>query len=316
MRIATTPNPKTTHILSKISPLIIITLLASGCSINFINPLNYYSKLEFNRERAYRDVEYQVSLGPRVPGSKSHARVVEWLQTELDKSDWNVEIQSSSKMGKDIVNIVAQRNQLDLHDPAWVIIGAHYDSRIYADRDPEENNRNKPIPGANDGASGVAVILELARILPKDLRASVWLVFFDAEDNGNIPGWEWILGSKAFVEALEGHPDAAVIVDMVGDSDLNIYLEKNSDHKIAIEIWGIASGMGYSDKFIPEVKHSIIDDHMPFLQAGIPAVDIIDFDYPYYHTADDTTDKVSPESLGIVGDVLMSWLIDKYHTDQ
>lgn len=287
-----------------------------SCSISFINQPNYPDNTKFNQERAFKDVEHQVNLGARIPGSKSHSQVVKWLQTELDRYGWDVEIQSSSKLGKDLINIVAQRDRIDLHDAPWVIIGAHYDSRIYADRDPEERNRMMPVPGANDGASGVAVLLELARTLPKDLMASVWLVFFDAEDNGDIPGWDWVLGSKAFVEALEGRPDVAVIVDMVGDSDLNILLEKNSDPKIAEEIWGVATGLGYSDKFVSETKHSIIDDHIPFLQLGIPAVDIIDFDYPYYHTVEDTIDKVSPESLGIVGNVLMSWLIENYHSNQ
>ena len=170
---------------------------------------------------------------------------------------------------------------------------------------------SQPVPGANDGASGVAVLLELARVLPEDLPGEVWLVFFDAEDNGRIPGWNWIMGSQAFVRTLDSHPDAVVIVDMIGDADQNIYQEKNSDKVLTQEIWGVAEDLGYGSSFIPSVKYSMMDDHTPFLQAGIPAIDIIDFDYLYWHTVDDTIDKVSAQSLQAVGDVVYHWVLTK-----
>jgi Zn-dependent M28 family amino/carboxypeptidase len=183
---------------------------------------------------------------------------------------------------------------------------------LYADRDTQLENRTQAVPGANDGASGVAVLLELARVIPNDMNANIWLVFFDAEDSGSISGWDWILGSRSFVGSLDGEPDAVVIIDMVGDSDLNINIEKNSDQELAREIWGIASRLGYDEQFVPVPKYRLIDDHLPFIQAGIPAVDIIDYDYPYWHTVEDTVDKVSSESLKVVGDVLMGWLTEKY----
>ncbi len=167
-----------------------------------------------------------------------------------------------------------------------------------------------PVPGANDGASGVAVLLELARTLPED-TVPVWLVFFDAEDNGRITGWDWILGSRAFVEEIEVNPQAVVIVDMIGDADLNIHLEKNSNLEIRTEIWGMAERLGYGDVFINTEKYAMLDDHTPFLEAGIPAVDIIDFDYPYWHTIADTPDKVSAKSLLAVGDTLWHWVVEK-----
>jgi Zn-dependent M28 family amino/carboxypeptidase len=136
-------------------------------------------------------------------------------------------------------------------------------------------------------------------------------VFFDAEDNGRIEGWDWILGSRAFVESLSFKPQAVVIVDMIGDADLNIYLERNSDETLRTEIWDTAASLGFDDVFIAQDKHSMIDDHTPFLQAGIPAVDIIDFDYPYWHTVQDTPDKVSAESLQAVGETLWTWITAK-----
>jgi Zn-dependent M28 family amino/carboxypeptidase len=163
------------------------------------------------------------------------------------------------------------------------------------------------VPGADDGASGVAVLLGLARSLPKD-TVPVWLVFFDTEDNGNIPGWDWILGSREFVRTNSIQPRAAIVLDMIGDADLNIYKERNSNPVLTDAIWATAKGLGYESKFIPQYKHSMLDDHTPFLQAGIPAVDIIDFDYPYWHTVQDTPDKVSAESLRVVGETISTWV--------
>lgn len=136
------------------------------------------------------------------------------------------------------------------------------------------------------------------------------MVFIDAEDNYNIPGWGGDLGSSAFVQKLNDKPDEVIIIDMIGDADLNIYYELNSDQKISIEIWKQAAELGYK-QFIPIEKYRIIDDHVPFLEMGIPAVDIIDFDYPYWHTTMDTLDKISSASLQAVGDTLQKWILGK-----
>ena len=263
----------------------------------------------FNAERAYEDVRHQLSFGPRTPSSTGLAHMREWLVAELELCGWDVEVQEDVQMGHQIFNIVARRGGIGPKDDAPLLLGAHYDTRLYADNDPDPSERENPVPGANDGASGVAVLLELARILPPDLDESVWLVFFDAEDNGRIEGWDWILGSRAFVENLEVSPRAVVIVDMIGDADLNIYRERNSSPALMDEIWGKAAELGYDDYFISEPGYSMLDDHTPFLQAGIPAVDIIDFDYQYWHTVEDTLDKVSVQSLRVVGDTLLAWLM-------
>ena len=260
----------------------------------------------FDGERAYQDIQYQLSLGPRVPGSDAHQQVGEWLVSELEANGWAVNIQNEEILGHDIVNIIASRSKNI--DRPWIILGAHYDSRMYADRENLIENRDSAIPGANDGASGVSVLLELARTLPQNMDSNIELVFFDAEDQGNLPSWEWIMGSSAYADSLNDHPDAVIIIDMIGDSDLNIFIEKNSDQNLAQEIWDSAAELGYGEQFINQPKHRIVDDHLPFIQAGIPAVLIIDFDYPYWHTLDDKIDKVSPESLKAVGDVILSWL--------
>lgn len=266
------------------------------------------TKLNFDGERALQSVVYQVELGPRIPGSTAHDLIVEWIKDRLVEFGWSVEIQDAMAGEIEVRNILARSGTGELVPNSYVLLGAHYDSRIFADRDPDPENHRMPVPGANDGASGVAVLLELARTIPLSEREHVQLAFFDAEDNGGIPGWDWILGSTASVADLDTRPGCAVIVDMVGDSDLNIFRELNSDPELTDGIWKIASELGYGDKFLNTTKYRILDDHIPFLNAGIRAVDIIDFDYPYWHTLEDTPDKVSSESLQAVGETLLEWL--------
>lgn len=260
----------------------------------------------FDGLRAYEDVKTQVAFGPRVSGTDAHAEVRAWMREQLESAGWQVEVQESESLGHPIFNVVAKRSD----ESPQIILGAHYDSRMFADNDPDPVNHSLPTPGANDGASGVAVLLELARSLPKDAQ-NVWLVFFDAEDNGRIAGWDWILGSREFVANNSVQPRAVVIADMIGDADLNIYRERNSDPELMDEIWSTAEGLGYGNQFISTYKFSMFDDHTPFLEAGIPAVDLIDFDYPYWHTVNDTPDKVSPESLEVVGRTLWVWVVQQ-----
>lgn len=258
----------------------------------------------FDGERALKDIQAQLSFGPRFHGSPGHEKMVGWLQTNLESSGWQVEIQTGEMLGHTIKNVIAHRGS---QNPA-IILGAHYDTRMYADKDPNSAYLKNPVPGANDGGSGVAVLLEIARVLPEDLPTDIWLVFFDAEDNGNISGWDWILGSQLFVQNLEHTPDVMVLLDMVGDKDLDIFVEKNSDPGYTAAIWKTAKELGYKSHFIAVARYAILDDHIPFIQAGIPAVDIIDFNYPYHHTVSDTLDKVSHQSLQVVGDTILVWL--------
>lgn len=258
----------------------------------------------FDSQRAFNDVKIQLSYGPRTVGSDAHSEVLHYIQTQLDEFKWNVEVQEFYKENLTVQNVVAKRGE----GSPWIILGAHYDSRLWADQDPDPSKRQLPVPGANDGASGVAVLLEIGRVIPSRLDRQVWLVFFDAEDNGGVMNWDWIMGSRNFVANLEGKPDAVVIVDMIGDADLHIYMEKSSNQLLKEDIWEQAAILGYQ-QFIPKVNYSVLDDHTPFLQAGITAVDIIDFDFPYWHTTNDTLDKISQESLDAVGETVLAWLM-------
>jgi glutaminyl-peptide cyclotransferase len=206
-----------------------------------------------------------------------------------------------------VVNVIAKRGS----GSPWTVLGAHYDSRLWANQDPDPARQQQPVPGANDGASGVAVLTELGRTLPSNLPGQIWLVFFDVEDNGEIPGWDWLLGSEAFVDSLKAKPDAAIVLDMIGDANLDIYQERNSNTQITAQVWDTAARLGYAQQFIPSTKFSMLDDHTPFLNAGIPAIDIIDFDYPFWHTTQDTIDKISANSLKAVGDTLAAWLVQE-----
>ncbi len=291
-----------------------VVLIILGLAIVIVGGarLWIYNRIQSNRNQplifdsgiAYQHVVAQTNFGPRTPGSVAHADTIEYIRTTLEQSGWLVDVQTAQVGIHTIRNIVARRSDV----PPQILLGAHYDTRLLADNDPDLLLQQQPVLGGNDGASGVAVLLELGRVLPRD-SVPVWLVFFDAEDQGGIPGWEdWSLGAQAFVDSFKLKPRAVVIVDMVGDFDLNITMEKNSDTRLTNEIWDVAASLGYSNVFIPKPKYNIIDDHMPFINAGIPAVDIIDIEYRYWHTTYDSADKVSPESLGIVGRVLLEWI--------
>lgn len=260
----------------------------------------------FDGARALKDVSNQVAFGARTPNSAAHAKTVEYIQRELSLAGWQSEIITAQSGGQTALNILATRNK----ETPVLLLGAHYDSRLLADNDPTPANQALPVPGANDGASGVAVLLELARTLPAKSTPAA-LLFIDIEDNGRIPGWDWILGSRAFAATLPiAPPKAVVIIDMIGDADLNIYMEQNSDAGLTRQIWQTAKTLGYESAFIPQEKYRVEDDHLPFIEKGLRAVDLIDLDYPYWHTTQDTPDKVSAKSLQTVGETLLAWIRD------
>lgn len=259
--------------------------------------------LQFNGQRALAHAAAQMQWVPRDTGTPGWQKCGDYIAEQLAAQGWNVENQYFEYQGVRCRNIIGKRGR-----GPGLIFGAHYDARRRADRDPDPTNQDDPVPAANDGASGVAVLLELAQVLqPEALGREIWLAAFDAEDNGGLDGWEWIVGSQYMAEQLTSAPDAVVVVDMIGDADQQIYYEGNSDPAIREAVWAIANELDY-DAFIPEVRYSMLDDHTAFLNHGYRAIDIIDFDYPYWHTTTDTLDKISAASLEAVGRTLEVWL--------
>ena len=255
-------------------------------------------------------VQKQLNMGPRTPGSEAHARFVEYASELLKAAGWTVHSASEKYEGKTVQNVIADRGPKDPSE--WIVIGAHYDSRITADQELQPEDRQKSVPAANDGASGVAVLLGLAQNLPEVPDRRITLAFFDAEDQGKIMGWpDWCLGSRLLAEqygALDRKPDAVIVIDMIGDADLNIYREKNSDAVLTDRLFSLAKELGLSKQFIDSAKYAMYDDHIPFIEQGIPAVDLIDFDYPWWHTLNDTADKLSEESLQAVYKLLYAYI--------
>lgn len=246
-----------------------------------------------------------MAFGPRWPGSPGHTAVGDYIEEKLTELGWQVEEQRFDYQDVAARNLIGRANQ---GAGPIIILGAHYDSRRIADQTP---GSTEPVPGAVDGASGVAVLLELADTLDLGtIEREIWLAFFDVEDQGSggMPGFTWIVGSTYMAEHLTVTPEAVVVVDMVGDADQQLYLEGNSDPQLQGQLWEIAAGLGYGDYFISQPRHTMIDDHLPFARRGITAVDIIDFDYAYWHTVEDTADKASPDSLLRVGRTLEVWL--------
>ncbi|MFQ5823301.1 MAG: DUF4910 domain-containing protein [bacterium] len=197
-----------------------------------------------------------------------------------------------------------------------ILLCAHWDTRPWADQDPDLENRDKPILGANDGASGVAVLLEVAKTIQiSEPKFGVDIIFFDGEDAG-LPGQtdSYALGSQYFAKNKDFHyhPQFGILLDMVGDKDLQIYQEENSLEyapQIVEKVWNKAQRLELQ-AFIPTPGYEVTDDHMPLLRAGIPCIDLIDFNYDYWHTLEDTPDKCSPESLAQVGQLLLSLLYE------
>ena len=260
-------------------------------------------KPTFDGEKALAHVETLVAMGPRHVGSEGNEAAAAYIQEQLESHGWEVELQEFAHRGLPVRNVIGTKGQGPL-----VILGTHFDTRPLADRDPQD--RSLPVPGANDGGSGTAVLLELARVLDEQAtdQVKVQLAFFDAEDRAGLGGWSCCVGSYHAAARLTERPAYVIIVDMVGDATQELYYEWSSTLWLQERIWRLADSLGYGHSFIAEHRHSIVDDHTPFLQQGIPAVLIIDFDYIYWHTTLDTPDKLSAASLERVGRVLETLL--------
>jgi glutaminyl-peptide cyclotransferase len=275
------------------------------------------SRLEVDGARAMANVRHQVEAGPRIPGTGAHRATGDWIVSRCEALGGAVERQcwTDSTLGRPL----ALCNFIARFGPAGgrrIALLAHWDTRPFSDQDPDPAHRADPVPGANDGASGVAVLLEVAELMRAHAPPiGVDLVFLDGEDQGAASApQDFCLGARRYARAVsEGtmtRPTAAFLFDMVGDEDLGIWPEVQSSERAANLVAIVLDGAKATGArgFHESPKYTLTDDHIPLLEAGIPAVDVIDFDYPEWHTHLDTVDHVSAASLSEVARVA-AWIV-------
>ncbi len=268
----------------------------------------------FNGNAAYAYAKKQVDFGPRVPGSLAAKRAGDWIIAQMRSRADTVIVQSWTHATADgkklpLRNILA-RFRPELTERVLYI--THWDSRPISESAATAAERKLPVPGANDGASGVGLFLALGDVLRKTKpTVGVDLLFVDGEDYGQFgpPEVDVLIGSKYFAEHLPSpdyKPLYGVLWDMIGDKDLRIPYEMFSFQQapeIVSRVWQTAADLGHGDVFVQESGGEVTDDHLPLLKVGLRVIDVIDLTYPSHHTPQDTMDKISAKSLAVVGDV-------------
>jgi glutaminyl-peptide cyclotransferase len=274
---------------------------------------------EFDGGAAYRYLIAQCDFGPRVPNTPAHQQALALITTTLDslgiaveKEDFQVKDPYSSDTLR-LTNVIGRFNP---DKSNRLLFCAHWDSRPRSEMDADSQKQTQPLPGANDGASGTAVLLQLAKELAAlHVEGGVDLVFLDGEDWGRSGDLDYYcLGAKEFARRADAKAyDYGIVLDMVGDKSQRFFKEEYSvryEGKLVDKVWDRAVHLGMSTTFDARISQPIYDDHLPLLAASIRTIDIIDFEYPWWHTTQDTPDKCSPESLGRIGKLVLSLVID------
>ena len=279
---------------------------------------SFAAKTAFSGARAMEYVRTQLDFGPRVPGTEPHRRTGDWIVAQMRLRADTVIVQSFSHVSSS-GDTIPMRNILARIKPGEtqrVLYVAHWDTRPISDRASNPADRATPVPGANDGASGVALLMAVADVLKNTPPTwGVDLLFVDGEDYGDFTaGRDVLIGAKYFAQHLPApdyRPLFGIVWDMIGDANLGIYQEGHSVRRapeIVSRVWQTAADLGYTGYFVPRVGESITDDHVPLLDAGLRVIDVIDIEFTAHHTPFDTIDKVSERSLQIVGDVAVKLL--------
>ena len=276
----------------------------------------------FDGNAAYNYAKAQVDFGPRVPGTPAAKQAGDWIIRQMRTRADTVIVQSFTHTTADGKKL-PMRNILARFRPELterVLYLTHWDSRPVSESASTDAEKKMPVPGANDGASGVGLFVALADVLKKTKpNVGVDLLFTDGEDYGQFgpPEVDVLIGSKYFAAHLPSpgyKPLYGVLWDMIGDKDLRIPYEMISFQRapeVVSRVWQTAAEMGYGDIFVQESGGPITDDHVPLLNAGIRVIDVIDLEYPPHHTPQDTMDKISAKSLAIVGDVAVALVTRK-----
>ncbi|MEZ7993700.1 MAG: M28 family peptidase [Candidatus Poseidoniaceae archaeon] len=308
------------------------TTSASGDGENWIDSVDICQKtseLQFNGTLANQSVLWQTELGPRLPGSTASLELRDSLTENLTAYGWDIELSNHISHEIELTNVIAtwkpqNLSQNETDELGRIVLSAHYDTRNIADRDSNESLRNTPILGANDGASGVAALIELGRIIPgMELNNEIMLLFSDAEDQGD----NYTLGAEAWADNLSqqeiNRTESFILLDMIGDADLQLTKIIPSTPILTENMMILGQKLGLSNQTdgcngqrsdIMQSNRSlaVIDDHVHPFALGIPSLDIIDLTYGvnatpfggYWHTTQDTPDKVSAESLESVGRIV------------
>ncbi len=327
--------------LSSISPAI--------SSVNSFDTLNEHDLQlinSYNSSEVLDFIAQQINFGPRIPDTDESRLCQNWIVSKLETAA-NVSLHPFSiKKGANScsgTNIVAKINEG--HEKI-AIFAAHYDSRAVAEKDPNEWLRSQPIDGANDGASGVAVLLELSQIVSQIVSQSknkwnyeFWFIFFDAEDQGyslgynGLPNFEWCEGSTYMAEEMSQKPEnyfsqnqsidsikSFILLDMVGGENLEFIQESHACPDLQEHLFNVGNHIGYGITFpLDRNSYSIIDDHVPFAQIGVPTVDLIikfwdlSNGWPYHHTQGDNITHISLESLEITGKTILYFIFFTFH---
>lgn len=287
--------------------------------------------IEFNADSAYVFCAAQCNFGPRIMNSEAHELCGQWIADKFEQYGYQVELQKADLKGYDgtilkSTNIIAHHTAGNRQPSSRIMICAHWDSRPWADNDPDSANWKKPVMAANDGASGVAVMLELARLLQQhdSTNVAVDFICFDAEDWG-VPQWSnevdgdsWALGAQHWAANHKGKTyQYGILLDMVGGQGAKFYREGFSMHyarSIVEKVWQAASAAGYGSVFPNKDGGSVTDDHVPVNEkANIPCVDIINY-YPdceqssfgpTWHTMNDDMQHIDKNTLQAVGQTLV-----------
>ncbi len=337
-------------LIKKNSRLTVIALIALMVVIPIVIPIfllfndseftNIDIELRFNGDNAYSYVADQLNINTthyRTPGTQGREDCAQYFVAKFQQIDpaINFVLHNFTIQSVECQNVLFKMNE---NFTNILILGAHYDSRARATKD--STNPDLPVPGANDGASGSAVLIELAKVLysrMNNLSVQIWFLFFDAEDQGTdlgvgISGWDWIEGSKQFVLEIDNFYnsskedfDAMILLDMVGGTNLRFINEQHSTSSLLNELFETGRQLGYISAFPSDpIVTSISDDHVPFLNLGIPSADLIikfwnqPAEWPYHHTTGDDISHISNNSLEITGKTGEQFIYNNYYdiTDQ
>ena len=283
--------------------------------------------MHFNGDNAYQYIEDQLQRGFRIPGTNESKNCSDYFISKFKEIDSNFSyaIHNFTTHLTNCQNVLFKLNE---NHSNIVILGAHYDTRAKATKD--SINKSAPVPGANDGASGSAVLIELAKALYRrrvNLSVQIWFLFFDAEDQGDggMVGWDWVEGSRNFVNDIENFYnsqnekfDAMILLDMVGGKNLRFINEEYSTSSLLNELFAIGRELGYTTQFPSNpISRSITDDHVAFVNIGIPSADLIinfwnDQNWDYHHTTEDNINNIDKYSLEITGRTVEQFIYNNY----